>query len=390
MNKRFLYIIFLIGIVNLLFSQNIKATNYSMEGNQPKFPMIMYAVPATDNNFKEVRSWGINYVHQYGLTSGALTKEKLEKIKQYLDLATKYKLKVMVDLDGANRIANGKIDEMKVIVQRFKSHPAVGYWYLFDEPDNKATVKDLQPYYDMIKTESPNIPITICHAWTKNWYKYNSVQDILLHDIYPVSGAEFPNSKLENQTNFTSAAINQGKGKHVIPVLQFFNWKSMAKSQTTSLRGYAIKKLRYPNFDEFRYLCFSTLSQGVNGMGFYSYTRYKMINSNWSKEVASPILNELVNLTDIINTQNLKFNNIYNYKSDSYLFSYWSGVSVSYFIIINSSSKMRNIEIKDKNILNAKSLEPWGQTRKLDIIKGKNMLTFTNMKPWEVIILKEI
>src|SRR5690554_2409209 len=136
MNKKFFYIIFLIGIVNFIFSQNIKATNYSMEGNQPKFPMILYAVSATDNNFKEVRSLGINYVHQYGLTSGSLTKERLGKIQQYLDLAAKYKLKVMVDLDGADRVSNGKMDEIKIIVQKFKNHPAVGYWYLFDEPDN--------------------------------------------------------------------------------------------------------------------------------------------------------------------------------------------------------------------------------------------------------------
>lgn len=390
MNKKIFYIIFLIGIVNLIFSQNIIATNYLVEGNQSKFPMIMYAVPATDKNFKEVRSWGINYVHQYGLTSGALTKEKLEKIEKYLDLADKYKLKVMVDLDGINRVKDGKIDEIKIIVQKFKNHPAVGFWYLFDEPDNKkVTAKDLQPYYEMIKAESPNIPIAMCHAWTTNWYKYNDVQDILLHDIYPVSGAEFPNAKLQNQTNFTNAAINQGKGNQVIPVIQFFNWKSMAKPQTISLRGYAVNKLRYPNFNEFRYLCFSTLAQGVNGMAFYSYGRHKMINSDWSKEVASPVLSELVSLTDIIDTQNLQFNNISNYKSDSYLFSYWSSTNASYFIIINSSNKTRNIKIKDKNIVNVKSLEPWGQTRKMNITKYNNTLTFTNLKPWEVVILKK-
>lgn len=390
MNKKIFYIIFLIEIVNLIFPQNIKATNYLEEGNQSKFPMIMYAVSATDKNFKEVRSWGINYVHQYGLTSGALTKEKLEKIEQYLDLADKYKLKVMVDLDGVNRVKDGKIDEIKVIVQKFKDHPAVGYWYLFDEPDNiKVTVKDLQPYYNVIKTESPNIPIAMCHAWTTNWYKYNGVQDILLHDIYPISGAEFPNAKLQNQTNFTGAAINQGKGKQVMPVLQFFSWKSMAKPQTTNLRGYSVNKLRYPNFDEFRYLCFSTLAQGVNGMAFYSYARYKMISSDWSEKVATPVLNELVSFTDKIDIQNVKFKNVSNYKLEGYLYSYWSSPNESYFIIINSSNKKKNIEIKDKNILNTKNLEPWGQTRKINTMKDKNMLAFTNMKPWEVIILKE-
>ncbi|MGS2764943.1 hypothetical protein [Sinomicrobium sp. M5D2P9] len=390
MNKKFLYVIFLIGLVYFVLSQNVFAASCSLGYNQSKFPMIMYAVPATDSNFKEVRSWGINYVHQYGLTSGTLTKEKLEKIQKYLDLAAKYKLKVMVDLDGANRVSNGKIDEMKVIVQRFKKHPAVGYWYLFDEPDNKkVTVKNLQPFYEMIKAESPNIPIAMCHAWTTNWYKYSGVQDVLLHDIYPVSGAEFPNAKLENQTNFTSAAVNQGKGDLVIPVLQFFSWKSMAKPQTASLRGYGVNKLHYPNFEEFRYLCFSTLSQGVNGMAFYSYARHKMINSDWSNKVASPILSELVNFTDKVKIQNSEFKNIAKHKSDGYLYSRWSNANTSYFIIINSSNKNRNIAIKDKGILNAKSLQPWGQTRKMSITKKNNTLTFTKIKPWEVIILKE-
>src|SRR5690554_995477 len=342
MNKRFFYIIFFIAILNLIFPLNIKAANYLIEEKQSKFPMIMYAVSATDDNFREVSSWGINYVHLYGLTSGVLTNEKLEKIQNYLDLAEKYKLKVMVDLDGGNRVKGGKIEEMKVIVQKFKNHPAVGFWYLFDEPDNKkVTAKDLQPYYEMIKAESPNIPIAMCHAWTTNWYKYSDVQDVLLHDIYPVSGAEFPNAKLQNQTNFTSAAVNQGKGDLVIPVLQFFSWKSMAKPQTTSLRGYEVNKLRYPNFDEFRYLCFSTLAQGVNGMAFYSYARQKMINSDWSKEVAAPILGEFVSFIDKINTQNMKFENISNYKSDGYLYSRWSDEKASYLVIINSSKKKK-------------------------------------------------
>lgn len=374
----------LIIIVTFLYSKSMIA----YENNE--FPMIMYAVPASDSNFKEVKSLGINYVHMYALTSGTLTKKKLTEIESYLDLAQKHNLKVLFDLNGLDRVPKGKIDEIEVLVKKFKNHPAIGYWYLFDEPDNKKiSAKQLKPYYDLIKKESPDIPIAICHGWTKNWNTYSNVQDVLLHDIYPVLGEKFPNSKLNSQTVFTHAAIKQRKNNKIIPVIQFFNWKSMISSDKEVIKGYTAKELRYPNYEEFRYLCLSTIAQGVNGISFYSFARNKMISSKWSGEVAAPIMNEAKELMDIVNKNKLVFKNITEQsKSSEYLYSYWEGDNEKYLIIANRTNRQINVTLSDKKLLLNKNIKPWGNTRNIHIKKNTNQLVIEKLKPWEVIILK--
>src|SRR5690606_30562600 len=139
---------------------------------------------------------------------------------------------------------------------------AIGIWYLSDEPDNhNISHHDLKPYYAMIKAASPEIPIAVCHAWTTNWHRYNNVQDILLHDIYPVKESPFPNAKLENQTNFTRAALNQSRDKVTIPVIQFFSWASMSNYTSKRTMDHENNSPRYPTDVEFRYLCLSTIAQ---------------------------------------------------------------------------------------------------------------------------------
>lgn len=354
------------------------------------FPMIMYAVPGNDKSFQEVKSLGINYVHLYGLSRNSPSQSGFEKIKNYLDLANKYGLKVMLDLDGNELIKGNNVKKMQDIVEAFKYHPALGYWYLSDEPDNKGiTSSQLLPYYQMIKKESPNIPIVVCHAWTKNWYKFNNVQDIILHDIYPVTGETFPNSKLNHQTDFTFAAINSSKGKHVIPVLQFFNWKSgvNSKSQKT-LKGFSVNKLRYPTFEEFRFLCFSTIAQGVNGLAFYSFARNKMINSNWINEVASPILKEVVTFTNKVKGEKMQFKDLSN-KNSGFILSEWSNGSAKVYILVNSTNTKKSFDIykiagiKPSNLTLIQNLNQ--RNANLNI-QGNSIIA--DVKPWEVLIFE--
>ena len=133
----------------------------------------MYGVPGTDKAFGEVKALGVNMVHTYTLTSGEITNQKIKEIKKYLDKANSYNLKVLFDLNGDKKVKNGQLEEVVNLVEMFKNHPAIGYWYLFDEPDNKnVSSKELAPFYNRIKEISPNIPVAICHAWTKNWSSY--------------------------------------------------------------------------------------------------------------------------------------------------------------------------------------------------------------------------
>jgi hypothetical protein len=349
------------------------------------FPMVMYATPATDEAFGAVRDMGIDYVHLYGLTKGPLDDAAFARIQHYLDLAQKYHLKVMLDMDGARRVQGNQLDEMRTVVQRYKNHPALGIWYLFDEPDNKKLkAKDLAPFYDMIKAESPNIPIAVCHAWTTHWYAFNDVQDILMQDIYPVSGLPFPEAKLNNQTRFTNGAMNQAKGRPVIPALQFFNWRSMAKPEDKEYRKYPVEKLRYPNTQEMRYLCYSTIAQGVQGLAFYSYMRGVMIDPQWPTKVAAPVLREVREFTGLINPVT-NIEHLPTGEATDVLLSRWKGQNGTYVILVNASSEARSITTPIDLPAGTK-LQKWGQTRDVTPTMKDGNITIDQVQPWEVFV----
>lgn len=378
----------IIVCVSIFYSfDNVFADNY----NTGEFPVIMYAVPASNKNFREVKSLGVNHVHLYGLTAGRLTNKKLQEVRKYLDLAHHHKLKVLLDLDGKRRVSSGRLEEMRVLVREFKDHPAIAYWYLFDEPNKIVSADKLMPYYNMIKKESPIIPIALCHLWSeKNWSTYNEVQDVVLYDIYPVRGERFPYSKLDNQTEFTRLVNDSSNDKEVIPVLQFFSWKSLKTSSISNLlKQYDYNDLRYPNYEEFRYLCFSSIAQGVDGLAFYSFLRAKMLDSDWIKNVASPVMREMVSFMSIVNNEKLKYSAISDNISDGYLLSYWVGEQENYIIMVNTTNQKKNITLKYKETFSGGDIETFGSTRDVSIKAVSNNLVIENVNPWEVIVLKQ-
>ena len=350
------------------------------------FPMVMYATPASDEAFEAVRAMGIDYVHLYGLTKGPLDEAAFARIQQYLDLAQKYHLKVMLDLDGSRRVPEKQLEEMRTVVQRYKDHPALGIWYLFDEPDNKKlTAKDLAPFYEMIKAESPNIPIAVCHAWTTHWYAFNDVQDILMQDIYPISGAPFPEAKLDHQTRFTKGAMKIARGKPVMPVLQFFNWRSMAKPDDTEYRKYPVEKLRYPNTVEMRYLCFSTIAQGAQGLGFYSYLRGIMTDPQWPHQTAAPVLREVRAFTDQLKTTGIP-QQLSEEESKQAVLSIWKESDATYLILANTTPQTRRMEYPLENVPANATLQSWGSTRHANASMKDGKITVEEAQPWEVFI----
>jgi len=271
-------------------------------------------------------------------------------------------------------------------VQRYKNHPALGFWYLFDEPDNKKlTAKDLASFYEMIKAESPNIPVAICHAWTTHWYAFNDVQDILMQDIYPVSGAPFPEAKLDHQTRFTKGAMKVADGKPVMPVLQFFNWKSMAKPEDTEYRKYPVDQLRYPNTAEMRYLCFSTIAQGAQGLGFYSYARGIMTDPDWPAKIAAPVLKEVREFTGLIDPVT-SIAHLPTGDDANVILSRWQGKDASYFILANASSQARRIECALEDIPTGATLQKWGQTRDDAAVIKDGKIIVEKAQPWEIFI----
>ncbi len=353
------------------------------------FPLIMYAVPPNSADFNKVKAMGCNYVHQYGLTSGDYDASKKDKIKKYLDLAYRHGLKVMLDLDGTFRMrtAGDKVfTDFKQVVQDFKNHPALGIWYLFDEPEWESTAnpEKLQKYYALLKAESPDIPVAICFSTKTDrttslkyiWSDFLSQTDIVAFDTYPVYGQQFPNARLSDVSDFTQKALASNKA--VMPALQIFDWKTIqgvvdkAKAGTYHIKeaGNNPETWRYPNIQELRYWGFSALIQNVQGLMLWSYSRSVIVehaDPKWIDGVLSKLTKEISEFTKMIDAEGYVHKKV-NLSNSNVLSAIWENNKGSVLVVANQTG---TTQIVSDSVLSK-------------YIDGGQ----TELAPWEVVILK--
>src|SRR5699024_2826569 len=352
------------------------------------FPIIILGMSNTDKAFKQVREWGVTHVQRYGM--GRL----IENDQSFFDRAEKFGFNVMSDLRARYWLKKKKDnDRFKKYLEHFKEHPAMGFWYLSDEPDNKGIKpNELKPLYELIKEETPNVPVANAHAWSKNWYKYDEVQDILMYDYYPVWGEPFPENKLDAWTNFTESAAKRNKadGNLVMPILQIFSWQAFTKKNQKRYQNYSVEELRYPNTDELRYMIFSSLAQGAKGIALFSYGRAHMVNPEWGDKILAPVLREAKEFAGGVN--NMKMQGVKSATDVNILLSNWSNDTAAFLILANTSPKERKVSIKveETAIGSLDAYKPWGQTRKsVNVSLSGAKLSIDTIKPCEIIILKK-
>ena len=368
-----------------------------VDGKQ--FPLVMFAVPGTDAHFKKVHDMGFDYVHIYGLTHGPVTDVVFKRIQTYLDLAQKHHLKVMLDLDGSRRVPTGDdgIADMRKVVQRFKNHPALGFWYLYDEPELRkvSTPAVLLKYYQMIKEETPDIPVCICTSTSSGkpgvdhkWYDFGDDYDILAFDTYPIRGQQFPTAHLETVTNFNKKAI--ALGEPVMPALQIFNFKALPSYvKKAEDAGQSTADWRYPNLQELRYWNFASLLQGARGMMYWSYMRAATVentDATWLDKTLKPATLEFREFTNLVQPASEK--EVLNIGAEKDIFfARWEKEGKQYLVLVNGESTARNItDAAVLQSLNAGKLKAWKFTRAdmLHIESGK--VNQVELQPWEVAV----
>jgi hypothetical protein len=84
-------------------------------------------------------------------------------------------------------------DVIRDAVRRVKDHPALLSWYLIDEPDGGGYPPEfVHAAAAIIREMDTKHPITACFDTTNRpdgtWSKYADAVDVLLADIYPISG----------------------------------------------------------------------------------------------------------------------------------------------------------------------------------------------------------
>lgn len=390
-----------------------------MFGIGDHYPIVLMAVPGTGQDFQHAKAIGANYVHLYGL--GAYTNASgMKSMKAYLDLAQKYGLKVMFDLYGSKRLREGEqgLQEMRKIVDAFKDHPALGFWYLVDEPEeHEITPPATETFYKMLKAESPHVPVGIVTMQKPGWRAYQSSFDILSCDTYPVGWTgPFPQQSIERVTDFNHLALELGKP--VLPCLQSFN-QLFAYAESYADKGVfngkgeqkILNGMRYPVLQELRYWNFATLVQGARGAIYYSYGRGmqtqlpkatlakvgpdwkegKQIDPQWMDDTFKPSVQELKTFTDLA-APAWDHQVISNQKTQNILEGIWKRGDKTYVVMVNNWPLKREVLLDDEMMAPFKSGKaiPWGFSRKVVPYtqgrRGEGWHTLDAMDPWEVLV----
>ena len=348
-----------------------------------EFPIGMYSVDSA-RAMEQVAKMGVGYVHTYAGGRGT-DEANMARDRAYLDAAQQHGLKVMFNLNGGVWLKREDgVAEMLKLVAAFKDHPALGFWYLYDEPDKHYTAEQLRPYYEAIKQATPDIPVAICTAWSEGWMKHMSVLDILMTDIYPVTGRPFPEAKLDHVTKFTAGALKLGKP--VMPINQCFNWKALAGDEK-EYRGSPVADLRYPNGAELRYWCYSGLCQGVRGMFWWSYARSIQCGYGWINGPFGETMREFAEFTRLVSPAHepLIFERA---RDDDTFMALWQRPGGSYLVLVNAWPLARPLSRWMEDKLQAGTLTPYGTTRDAGATLEKGRLTVPEALPWETFVWK--
>jgi hypothetical protein len=160
-------------------------------------------------------------------------------------------------------------------IKKFKNHPALLMWYMFDEPSSVNTPpNDLIQTYQYAKKLDQNHPFYMAAADPRNDQEYFSAVDIVAPDSYPLAF----NKPITNDTiNLPKYKKAQKNGWPIVwQIIQMCQWKSELQQQL-------------PTEKQIRTQCFLALASNLKGMAFYSYYNYPQNRPEQWKQISNAV-----------------------------------------------------------------------------------------------------
>ena len=194
------------------------------------------------------------------------------KLKEVMDLAEKYRMKVVLELrmpreSKPEAVAKWKEHIQSALNDELRNHPALLAYIMIDEPAWGGTpALQVKDGYDFLRKIDDRHPIWINEAprnQISDLTAYAPACDIYGCDIYPVP-ENCRHSDMEDQTvssvgkhTVKSATIVDGR-KPVWMVLQAFAWGSMNGTPRV-----------FPSTEELRFMVLDALSNGAGSISFW-------------------------------------------------------------------------------------------------------------------------
>ena len=218
------------------------------------------------------------------------------------------------------------LENLRIVVNALKNHPALFMWDLIDEPEiRKIPAAEVKRAYDLIKSLDPNHPIRTNLCIEEFFNEYSATSDIASYDRYP-----YPSTLLSEIYSLNQKILSSSVNKR--PLLCYL--------QTYNKPGIPLPSPEWLKAEI--YLC---ITQGMNMFAYYSFLDPKPFQSmSSSQELQSQIKKcniELYQLTDMLNAPSVNLTEISSLKKNSIHYVYKQVKGEKYFVTVNITDTIK-------------------------------------------------
>ena len=226
---------------------SIDAHGRILVDGQPFFPLGMYTSPMSKEHLARYREAPFNCLMQYG----SPTSEQMQSFRAA-------GLKVIYDIASQYGAADKGTNHVRWAVNKFKQHPSLLAWYLYDEQPT-ARIPVLEARQRLVESLDSDHPTWCAQDIFSETRHYLGACDVFGGDPYPVSAKPIALA--------TEAIRTETKGlmgmRPIWQVVQAFGWNWIQDSQAN--------RQRRPTEAEIRNMAWQALAGGARGLIFYSY-----------------------------------------------------------------------------------------------------------------------
>lgn len=216
----------------------------------------MSAEDAAD--FPTLAAHGIRWVQAYnfGPWPGNDVALDIAWAESYLDEAEASGLTVLANLHGRTRAEQGAaLGDFSAFVGAIGDHPALGAWYLADEPEYSVEPPSLYDMEAVVRAARPDLPVQVAHCWCTDWWLFWEVGDVWMPDFYGIYADPDPSPNALYHPVFSSYHRTYYTESAIEPVMQGFSYAVYSDVDPVTYPPDS----RFPTAAELRFWAFADL-----------------------------------------------------------------------------------------------------------------------------------
>lgn len=290
---------------------SIDANRIIRRDGVPVFPIGFTGTPAPDARtpsggpaYAELASNGFVF-QRFGPPPHKWGPDAEAAIDRMLDASAANGTYVAITIPDLQAIAEGDAAaerELRRVVEKYRTHPALAFWKASDEPAwGHVPVAAVQRFYDIVHALDPDHPVWLTQAprgTVAELRAYNPAYDIGAIDIYPIgyppgTHTLLPNKEISMVGDYALQLQQITEGRKPFWMTLQICWSGVANPGRT---------LRFPTFPQERYMTYQSIIDGARGLVYFGGNVAACLNDrdrplgwNWTfyQRVLRPVLDEL-------------------------------------------------------------------------------------------------